>query len=95
MGHSYFFKCAKCGYNAEVSGGDDIGMTCITTTILCEDCKKICDAVTGNAPRDLESPHAPVCPKKKSHRIRRWKHPDVCPRCGSEMERGEITTHWD
>ena len=95
MGSLYDFACANCGYEAMVSGKDDRGMMCATTTILCEDCREICDAVVSETPWDKASYQEPVCPNKKSHRIRRWKHPDVCPRCGSEMERGEITTHWD
>ena len=37
----------------------------------------------------------PGCPKSSEHAFRRWKHPDVCPKCGSTMVRGERVTIWD
>lgn len=32
MGCHYRFHCVNCGYEAVVSGGDDSGMDCTTTT---------------------------------------------------------------
>ena len=95
MGSLYEFICTNCGYSATISGGDDCGMGSATTTILCEDCATLYNANTSNAPWDEESYHDPVCPKAKSHRIRRWKDPDICPKCEGEMERGNLTINWD
>lgn len=95
MGSLYEFSCPECGYKAEVSGSDDLGMACAVTTVLCEDCKALYNATTSKEPWDKKSYHDPVCPKRKSHRIRRWKYPDVCPKCGEQMQRGEVTVNWD
>lgn len=43
MGTLYDFHCESCGYHTEVSGGEDFGMISATTTILCENCKKLFD----------------------------------------------------
>ena len=38
----------------------------------------------------------PVCPVLSRHRIRLWKQPDKCPRCGTFMERDGIPFRvWD
>lgn len=95
MGSLYQFMCDDCGYETEVSGGDDLGMACAVTTILCDGCKALYNATTSKEPWDKESFRDPVCPKRKSHQVRRWKHPDVCPKCGRAMIRGEATVDWD
>jgi predicted RNA-binding Zn-ribbon protein involved in translation (DUF1610 family) len=46
MGRSYWFECPRCGYRAKVSGGADRGLTFLVQTILCQDCRELCDAVT-------------------------------------------------
>lgn len=95
MGCIKEFICTDCGYSVESSGGRDYGMQCATTTILCEDCKKLYDVTISKQPWDTESFHEPLCPKVKSHRIRLWNYPDVCPKCGGEMKLGMNTTYWD
>jgi len=47
MGRTYWFECAKCGYRAKVSGGADRGFNLCVQTILCRNCRELCDAVTG------------------------------------------------
>ncbi len=54
MGRYYVFECGKCGYNAEVSGGPDVGMACATTTIACSTCDKLYDVVTSNQPWEVK-----------------------------------------
>jgi hypothetical protein len=50
MGTTYQTICLQCGYEAMVSGGDDVGMASLTTTILCENCQELCDIVTSSEP---------------------------------------------
>jgi hypothetical protein len=50
MGATYQTICLQCGYEAMVSGGDDVGMNSLTTTILCENCQELCDIVTSLEP---------------------------------------------
>ena len=45
MGRLHKFECSNCSFSAEMSGGNDTGMICQTTTILCEDCKELYDVV--------------------------------------------------
>jgi rubrerythrin len=95
MGSSYEFTCRQCEYSAEVSGGDDAGKISATTTILCEDCKQLFDVMVSENPSEKSSYRDPVCPRDNNHKVRRWKHPDVCPKCGTQMEKGALTIDWD
>ena len=89
MGRVYRFHCAKCGYAVECSGGGDTGRFAATTTVVCEQCRGLQDVVmVAGAPE-------PQCPKDMTHRVRRWKHPGKCPKCGEGMLRGEVTALWD
>lgn len=46
MGMWVTFECAHCQYRAQVSGCDDSGMLADSTTIICVQCREICDVVT-------------------------------------------------
>ena len=50
MGTNYQFLCKHCDYETVVSGGDDVGMACRTTTIGCQDCGDLFDVVTSEQP---------------------------------------------
>jgi len=52
MGTKYQFTCKHCNYETVVSGGDDVGMRCRTTTISCQDCGELFDVVTSDEPWD-------------------------------------------
>jgi hypothetical protein len=41
MGAKYQFICEGCGYEADVSGGDDFSFRALTTTIFCEECEEL------------------------------------------------------
>jgi transcription elongation factor Elf1 len=43
MGTFYHFECPVCGYDADVCGGDEVGIMITTSTIHCEDCRKLYD----------------------------------------------------
>ena len=96
MGMHFQFECARCGFSAEVSGGDDAGMEILTTTILCEDCIKLYDVVTGKA-MELQDTNTrpPRCPKSQRHKIRPWKAGGPCPACGEPLENKGETCLWD
>lgn len=65
MGDRQQLICSDCGYEATVSGGDDRGIVCHTTTICCEDCRELFDVVTSTELQD-DSDSSPgvklVCP---------------------------------
>lgn len=52
MGTKTQFPCKHCSYQAIVSGGDDVGMRCCTTTISCQDCGELFDVITSEQPWD-------------------------------------------
>jgi hypothetical protein len=37
------YRCPKCDYRAEVSGGEDRGLEIYTQTIVCKDCRELRD----------------------------------------------------
>lgn len=103
--------CENCNYKAIVSGGDDVGMACRTTTISCQDCGELFDVVTSEKPWEESaglSDEELVCPgpddsnddedrdhSNPNHRVRRWTFPGPCPKCGHEMTKGEVVVNWD
>lgn len=98
MGTHYLFSCDACGYEANVSGGDDAGFFCLTTTIVCEACRKLYDVVTlenpGSPPEERRSVKI-ACPESGGHKVKRWRSPRLCPKCGAKMRRGEQSICWD
>ncbi len=99
MGMSIDFHCPACGLKGHVSGGEDVGMLAVTTTIYCVTCETLQDAAV--AEDVLAEPHVrtePRCEKRKRHRIKLWNRDEPCPRCGQgllqEAENGMVTM-WD
>ncbi len=99
MGAHFLFECASCGYRAEISGRNDVGMTSATSTVLCRDCKELFDVVTTEQPwlamEPTWTPKNLRCPKSETHTVALWEDPGPCPRCGAEMVRREMTVLWD
>lgn len=99
MGMSLDFLCPACGLAGHVSGGEACGMMTATTTIYCETCQTLQDAVVAEE-LDSDPPKetAPRCKRRKSHRIKLWSHEQLCPRCGQaplqEDPNGSVTM-WD
>ncbi len=97
MGTRYSFTCESCGYKAEVSGGEDCGITSATATVLCEGCLELYDVeISEDAMTRRPERERPIrCPKSRLHRLRLWRHPGPCPRCRRLMTRGQETVVWD
>jgi len=95
MGSLFEYRCPNCRFSAMVSGGDDCGRASATTTILCEDCRELSDELVSRQPWDEKTYKKPFCPRNRKHKVRKWKHPDVCPKCGEVMEQGSPTILWD
>ena len=97
MGTCYQFTCS-CGFQAEVSGGFDVGMIAATQTVACRNCGTLEDVHVGDAPTTSSEDVAKMslhCPKSRRHQITQWNHPGPCPRCGETMTRGSMTMMWD
>jgi hypothetical protein len=43
MARSFHFECARCRYQARVTGGADRGAHCFTQTVVCLDCRQLFD----------------------------------------------------
>ena len=46
VGQSFLFRCDDCGYEADVCGGPDAGMTVSVRTMACRSCLELVDVVT-------------------------------------------------
>lgn len=53
MGSLYLFSCPSCGYEAQVSGGLDFGMACVTHTVSCPQCQELSDTLVSDRPGDV------------------------------------------
>ncbi len=99
MGAHFIFICNSCGYEADISGGNDIGMASASSTVLCEDCQELYDMVTTREPwlavERAWNPTSLLCAKSETHGVVLWEHPGSCPRCGAEMIRDTATALWD
>jgi hypothetical protein len=96
MGRLYSFSCPSCTYRAEVCGGTEPGMALDIATILCQPCERLYDVVTFE--RGVDGRHGPRearCPRAKRHPMRLWTFPDICPKCGTQMEDHSVTLMWD
>ena len=100
MGQLHRFKCGKCEYETEVSGGLDGGMACISqATILCKTCQVIGNISIeplpwGTGPDALD-PKQLRCPVSPDHVVSLWTHPGPCPQCGTTLTQEETTLFWD
>lgn len=100
MGTRCCFVCPGCGYSANVSGGDDAGMFCETTTMVCRGCRSLYDIKTRIRPlirmRVDWVAQKPRCPESDEHELENWTHPGPCPRCNAIMEKDEsVIEVWD
>ncbi len=88
MGAWLEFRCEWCGYEAMVSGRDDVGLVARTTTVLCEDCEALYDVVMSRSTMGTEkggdrSEIEPECPKSSRHTVRRGSIPVRVPSAGT------------
>ena len=96
MGCRIQFECLACHYSATVSGGIDAGEIIGTTTIYCETCRTLQDAVTSRLHEDGSCKEFPArCERSKKHPVRPWHQGEPCPRCGGTMRTGEEMILWD
>lgn len=91
MGQRRDYLCPACGLEGCVSGGEDVGMTCATTTIYCPACDRLRDVVVKDwFGRKGATPDNPVvleprCTRRKAHAVKVWNVDLPCPRCGQTV----------
>lgn len=89
MGTLRTYKCNKCSYSNEISGGSDVGFIIKTNAMLCDLCKEVVDVVTrywtNEQPDESDIGKCPKC-NLRTH-IREWdnkKRP--CPKCDGKLD---------
>ncbi len=102
MGQGYRFYCSNCKYEAEVSGGRDIGFVAVVRTMTCDDCHELADVLIGR--QGIDGPSGDpeydkdlnLCPHCSGSNVRPWTRKHFCPKCGAEMTKDE-SSHicWD
>ena len=101
MGTSYTFVCSDCGYDAQASGGRDVGMVAVVRTMVCRTCEEVVDVLIGQC--GLDGPTGDpeydkdlgVCPECGGKDMVVWGRARPCPKCAGKMKRGEGTILWD
>jgi len=101
MGTLFEFRCNKCDYTAEVSGGKDCGMVAVVRTMVCRNCRELVDVTIGRRGREGLTGDADydrgigICPRCNGAEVTSWGRSRPCPRCDGKMRKGESTVLWD
>jgi hypothetical protein len=101
MGMSYQYTCEGCGYEAQVSGGRDVGMMAVVRTMFCRGCRELVDVLIGQCGLDGPTGDADydkalgICPECRGDDVVVWKDGRPCPRCEGRMVKGEDFILWD
>jgi hypothetical protein len=98
MGETFEFKCHGCGYRAEVSGGEDCGMTAVTETMICEKRREVVDVRVGFAiplPDNKLDKDIGRCPECQSDEVTPWGKGRPCPKCSGRMVKKGGVALWD
>ena len=77
----------SCGYECQVSGGEDVGMLVQTNTFCCNACQTVQDIATHTRSAKTKSGwrKLPVaCPECKSKNLKPWTN-EECPKCKGTM----------
>jgi rRNA maturation protein Nop10 len=104
MGRRFITTCKACGYQTETSLGRDRGFVAIIEPMICADEKEVVQVTVGidkespkyqtltkgglNLEKDLN-----LCPKCHGQNLKPWNK--TCPKCGQEMEIGDLSGLWD
>lgn len=101
MGSGFQFKCAKCGYEAMVSGGLDCGMVAVVRTMLCDDCRELVDVLTGAYGQEGKTGDPKLdtdlgrCPECNGTNVSEWPKKRPCPKCDGKMRKLGLEMMWD
>jgi DNA-directed RNA polymerase subunit RPC12/RpoP len=82
LGTSFTYRCSKCEYEVQTSGGLDWGFLAVTDTYICKSCKNIVDVAVGLHGKVY--PKGQVLQKKAERKIDLDLDFYVCPECGSD-----------
>lgn len=99
MGSQSQFTC-KCGYETQVSGGEDVGFSVRTCTMTCIDCQEVVDIIIGPPMPDMPlndelKDLVGKCPICKNTNLTQWPISHPCPRCTEPMQNEGVVILWD
>lgn len=80
MGTKYTFKCNKCGYSVESSGGNDYGYWATIETHICNSCNNLVDILVGEYGKTYSKDYV----LKNIANLREGSDFYVCTQCGSK-----------
>jgi hypothetical protein len=95
MGSRFHFWCRRCGFEANVSGGYDVGYSSGLHTYACRECGVLFDTAVTDTPWEFDrrtTPRKVACtraPEDDSHIAVIWRHPGPYPRCGETLDRAD------
>lgn len=100
MGSWRTFYCEKCGLEAEVSGGEDVGMMVHTQTRYCPVCETLVDVEVQltEGSFTIEEEFAKCrdrCGECDTVLTVDWNYQQPCPRCGGDIAASEEFIRWD
>jgi hypothetical protein len=104
MGSLYHFRCQRCDYHAEVSGGQDVGFYVRTRTVYCPACRELrdinveywCkDLMTPSDLAELKDDQLGRCLKCGGREVVDWSAGDPCPRCSGAVINQGLAADWD
>jgi uncharacterized paraquat-inducible protein A len=101
MGSFHHFRCEGCGYEAEVCGGSDGGLTFMAQTAYCPTCRELVDVITGYfmrfdyAGEEIDRRGVNQCSHCGCMDHTPWIASDGCPRCGSVMVNEGSVLDWE
>ena len=95
-----FVYTCNCGYEAQVSGGEDMGMSVRTLTMICTKCEALVDVIVGPPMPDMHLDDEikdiiGKCSTCKGTQVTKWPESQPCPKCNCSMKQGEMTILWD
>ncbi|MDY0109923.1 MAG: hypothetical protein RBT60_08315 [Candidatus Krumholzibacteria bacterium] len=89
------YRCADCGYRANVLGPSHVGGGIKYETMICRSCKLVVDSVVArhvSSESGIDTPGihwqevAAQCPHCSGGGLLPWPATRPCPRCGGEMD---------
>jgi hypothetical protein len=101
MGATSRFQCQACGYEADVSGGPDVGFVVRTRTVSCPACRTLSDVTTGPSGEglpgtdDIDPLSLNRCGSCGATDLVPWDDGEPCPRCAGAMVNRGLVTLWD
>ena len=87
MGTWHVYRCNKCNYEVQTSGGHDCGFFAVTDTYICNSCKAVVDVAVGEYGITYSKEEALMQKERSLIEMDFY----ICPDCGSD----KYLIEWD